>query len=201
MKRLLASVARLGERPGIRSLVLAALTVATVFLLWRSDEPPPVTDEAAELRGPAEPDGFIIDGHYRAYDEDGKLHVEIVSPRIEQFEQSNMATLVSPLAHLDGRGETAPWTLSADHGSLLQNENLLYLTGHVEIIRRAAGLETRLVTTELTLDSDQNIAYTDAPVEITDNYGRTRATGMKAWIDKRILELNSHVEGRYETTQ
>lgn len=200
MKRLLASVARLGERPGIRSLVLAALTVATVFLLWRSDEPPPVTDEAAELRGPAEPDGFIIDGHYRAYDEDGKLHVEIVSPRIEQFEQSNMATLVSPLAHLDGRGETAPWTLSADHGSLLQNENLLYLTGHVEIIRRAAGLETRLVTTELTLDSDQNIAYTDAPVEITDRYGSTRATGMKAWIDKRILELNAHVEGRYETT-
>lgn len=201
MKRLLASVTRLGERPGIRSLVLAALVAATAFLLWRSDEPPPLPQEAAALRGPAEPDNFIIDGHYRAYDEQGRLHIDIVSSRIEQFEQGQLATMVSPLAHIDGSGETAPWTISAEHGSLLQNENLLYLTGQVEIIRRAGGQESRLTTTELTLDSDQSIAYTDAPVEITDNYGRTRATGMKAWIDKRILELNSHVEGRYETTQ
>lgn len=200
MKQLLASAARLSERPGVRSLVLTALIAATVFLLWRSDEPPPVPEEAAALRGPAEPDGFIIDGHYRAYDEEGKLHVEIVSPRIEQFEQNSMATMISPLAHIDGRGEEAPWTVSANHGSLLQNENLLYLTGQVEVVRRAGDQETRLATTELTLDSDQNIAYTDAPVKITDRYGSTRATGMKAWIDKRILELNAHVEGRYETT-
>jgi lipopolysaccharide export system protein LptC len=36
-------------------------------------------------------------------------------------------------------------------------------------------------------------------VELTDSFSLTRATGMKAWIDDRILELDSDVEGRYET--
>jgi len=143
----------------------------------------------------------VVDGTYTAYDENGNLEVRFTSPRIEQFEEGNTATMVSPTARIQGEPGTEPWTISADNGRLRQNENLLYLTDNVRIIRPIGDREATLTTSKLSLDNDQNIIYTDAPVEITDRIGVTRATGMKAWINDRILELNSDVEGRYETVQ
>lgn len=195
------SLQEITERPLVRTLAVIALVAVALFLLWRSDEPPAPDPDAAALRGPAEPDGFVVDGTYTAYDENGNLEVRFSSPRIEQFEEGNMATMVSPTARIRGEPGTEPWTISADNGSLLQNENLLYLTDNVRIIRPIGDREATLTTSKLTLDNDQNIIYTDAPVEITDRIGVTRATGMRAWINDRVLELNSDVEGRYETVQ
>lgn len=201
MSNAVESLWQLTERPLVRTLALIGLIAAALLLLWRSDEPPAPDPEAAALRGPAEPDGFVVDGTYTSYDENGNLEVHFSSPRIEQFEEGNLATMISPTARLYGEPNTPPWIIEADNGSLLQNENLLYLTDNVRIIRQIGEREATLTTSKLTLDNDQSIIYTDAPVEITDRIGVTRATGMKAWINDRILELNSDVEGRYETVQ
>jgi lipopolysaccharide export system protein LptC len=173
--------------------------VAAVFLLWQSDEPPVIDDEAAALRGDAEPDGFVVNGNYTSFDESGKLKIRFSSPRIEQFEEGNLATMESPRAELYGGDNVLPWIVEAENGSLLQNQNLVYLTDNVRIQRSIGERNATLTTSTLTLDNDRGMVYTDAPVEIRDVTGITRATGMKAWIDERILELNSQVEGRYET--
>ncbi len=60
------------------------------------------------------------------------------------------------------------------------------------------GRSLTLTTSTLTLNNAERTVYTDAPVKLTDSFSLTRATGMKAWIDDRILELDSQVEGRYE---
>lgn len=190
---------RLADRPRIRALALAGTVIATVYLLWHSDEPSVVGDDAEELRGKAEPDGFIVNGHYVSYDDKGRPEVRFSSPRIEQFDSSGLATMVAPEAELYGEPESRPWTVSADNGSLLRNENLLYLTGNVHMVQSSGDRNITLTTQTLTLDNDTGTAYTDAPVEITDATGTTRATGMTAWLNKRVLELNSQVEGRYET--
>lgn len=192
----------LPDRPWLRTLALAGSLAAAMFLLWQSDEPPVIDKEAAELRGEAEPDGFVVNGKYRSFDEAGNLKISFTSPRIEQFEEGNLATMESPSAELysgDNGAGSGPWIVNAENGSLLQNEDLLYLTGNVRILRSVAGRETTLTTSTLTLDNDRGMLYTDAPVVISDVTGITRAVGMKAWIDERILELNSQVEGRYET--
>lgn len=187
------------DKPWLRTLALAATVVAAVFLLWRSDDPPVVDDEAAALRGDAEPDGFVVNGQYTSFDEAGNLKIQFSSPRIEQFEEGNLATMESPRAELYGDQEVLPWIVEADNGSLLQNQNLVYLTDNVRVQRTIGERDAILTTSSLTLDNDRGMVYTDAPVEIRDVTGITRATGMKAWIDERILELNSQVEGRYET--
>ena len=192
----------LPDQPLLRTLALAGTTIAAVFLLWQSNEPKVIDRQAADLRGDTEPDGFVINGEYTSFDEAGNLKVSFTSPRIEQFEESNLATMESPRAELygdAGGADALPWIVEAENGSLLQNENLLYLTGNVRILRSIGGRDTTLTTSSLTLDNDRGMAYTDAPVEIRDVTGITRATGMKAWIDERILELNSQVEGLYET--
>lgn len=190
----------LADRPWLRNLALAGTVVAAVFLLWRSDEAPVVDQEAAALRGEDEPDGFVVDGHYTAYDEAGNLEIQFVSPRIEQFDEENLATMESPRAKLYGGGaDTLPWIVEANQGRLLREQELVHLSGDVRILRSVGDRETTLTTTTLTLDNDRGMVYTEAPVEIRDVTGVTTATGMKAWIDERVLELNSQVEGYYET--
>lgn len=187
------------DRPRIRALALTATVIATVYLLWHSGEPSVISDNGEELRGKAEPDGFIVNGQYVSYDHNGRPEVRFSSPRIEQFDGNQLATMTAPEAELFGEPGTRPWTVSADNGSLLQDQNLLYLTGNVQMQQVSEDRNLMLTTQSLTLDNDTGTAYTDAPVEITDATGITRATGMTAWLNKRILELNSQVEGRYET--
>lgn len=189
----------LPHSPWLRTLALAGTVAVAVFMLWRSDETPVIDQQAAALRGETEPDGFVVNGHYSAYDESGHLEIRFASPRIEQFEDDNLATMESPRAELYGDAEALPWIVEADEGRLVQGQELVHLTGNVRILRSVGGRDTTLTTSTLTLDNAEGLVYTDAPVEIRDVTGVTTATGMKAWIDERILELNSQVEGYYET--
>lgn len=191
----------LAERPGLRMLALAVTIAAAAFLLWRGNEPPPPgsSSDARQLRGDAEPDGFVVNGRYTSYDTNGQRKVVFSSPRIEQFEEGGLAIMTSPSAELSGQTEGEPWIVNADKGHLRQSDDLLYLMGNVRVERMIGEREATLTTQSLTLDNQKGTAFTDDPVTITDNLGVTRAIGMKAWIDERILELNSQVEGRYET--
>lgn len=186
------------DRPWLRMLALGGTVVIAVFLLWRSDEAPVIDQEAVALRGDAEPDGFVVNGDYRSFDETGSLEIRFTSPRIEQFDEENLATMESPRAELYGDAEALPWIVEADQGRLMQNRELVYLTGNVRVLRSVEGRETTLTTPTLTLDNNKGLVFTDAPVEIRDVTGVTTAVGMKAWIDKRILELKSQVEGYYD---
>ncbi len=185
-------------RPWVRTLGLAGTVVALFFLLWQSDEPSEPVD-AATLRGESEPDGFVVNGRYLSFDETGRLTTRFQSPRIEQFESRSETIMESPRATLYGEPGTAPWRIQANEGRFLEAESLVYLIGDVQITREAEnGRPLTLTTTALTMDNAERTVYTEAPVELTDAFSLTRATGMKAWIDDRILQLDSQVEGRYE---
>ena len=185
-------------RRGFRTLALAGTIVALFFLLWQSDDPSEPVDATA-LRGESEPDGFVVNGRYLSFDETGRLTTRFQSPRIEQFDARNETIMESPMATLYGESGTAPWRVEANEGRFLEADNLVHLTGDVRVTREAEnGRPLTLTTTALTLDNSERTVYTEAPVEMTDAFSLTRATGMKAWIDDRILELDSQVEGRYE---
>jgi len=182
----------------VRMLALGGTIAATLFLMWQSDEPPGSQEKAKELRGPAEPDGFIIQADYRTWDAQGNPKIRMTSPRIEQFESNNLAAMEQPRATLHGEGDPVPWNIEADRGSLLQNDELVNLNGNVVIHRQFQGTDTTFETDELTMNNAEGTVYTDQPVTIIEPHGTTKATGMKAWLDNRILELNSQVEGHYD---
>ncbi|MFO7993694.1 MAG: LPS export ABC transporter periplasmic protein LptC [Marinobacter sp.] len=186
------------HRPWARTLGLAGAIVALLFLLWQSDDPSEPID-AESLRGESEPDGFVVNGHYLSYDESGRLTTRFRSPRIEQFEGRSETIMNSPRATLYGEEGSPPWQVQASEGRFLEADDLVHLTGDVRVIREAdGGRPLTLTTTALTLNNSERTVYTDKPVELTDAVSLTTATGMKAWIDDRILELDSQVEGRYE---
>lgn len=187
------------QRPRWRTIALLATVVATVALLWHSDNELPMPAQDSELRGDSEPDSFVVNALYTSYDEQGSVKIQFVSPRIEQFEANDYAIMVEPQATIQGQPGSEPWQLTAKHGKLRDGNSKLELEGDVRIVRQIGERSAILSTTVLTLDNRTNMAYTDAPVEIVDATGTTNATGMKAWLNERILELDSQVEGRYET--
>ena len=187
------------QRPRWRTIALLATVIATVALLWHSDNELPMPMQGSELRGDSEPDSFVVNALYTSYDEQGTIKIQFVSPRIEQFETTDYAIMAEPQATIQGQPGSEPWQLTAKHGKLRDGNSLLELEGDVRIVRQIGERSAILTTTTLTLDSRTNMAYTDAPVEIVDATGTTNATGMKAWLNERILELDSQVEGRYET--
>ncbi|WP_291830862.1 LPS export ABC transporter periplasmic protein LptC [Marinobacter sp.] len=185
--------------PRLRTLALAATIAATVFLMWQREEANDLLGDATELRGPSEPDSFVIEGRYTTWNEQGNLKMTLSSPRIDQFETSDHAIMNAPRARIYNEQGTDPWIIEADEGSLQQNDDRVVLTGNVIVLRQTADSEATLTTNSLTLDNKQGTVHTDQPVTITEPFGVTRATGMKAWVDQRVLELNSRVEGHYET--
>ena len=187
------------QRPGWRTIALLTTFIATAALLWHSDNDVPMPTQDSELRGDREPDSFVVDALYTSYDEQGTVKIQFVSPRIEQFEAGGYAIMAEPQATIRGKPGSEPWQLTAKHGKLLDNNSQLELEGDVRIVRQIGERSATLSTTRLTLDNRTNMAHTDAPVEIVDATGITYATGMKAWFNERILELDSQVEGRYET--
>lgn len=186
------------SRPWVRTLALVISIAVLISLLWQSDERiAPL--EAESLRGPTEPDGFVINGQYRSFDASGQLNTMISSPRIEQFEATKLATMVAPDATLLDKNTGTPWQLTADSGTFHEEKNLVELQGNVIVTRQLSeGHQGTLETEQLTLDNDKRTVYTDAPVTMTDGRSTTQATGMTAWIDDRILELKSQVIGLYE---
>ncbi|AMQ90898.1 LPS export ABC transporter periplasmic protein LptC [Marinobacter sp. LQ44] len=194
-------MSNIARKPLARTLALAVTALATVFLMWQDEEGENVRGDAAELRGPSEPDSFIIEGRYTTWDEQGNLKMSISSPRIEQFDDTNYATMNAPRARIFSEQATPPWIIEADEGSLRQDDDQVILTGNVVVLRQTDDSEATLKTESLTLDNRQGTVHTDQPVTITEPFGVTQANGMKAWVNERILELNSRVEGQYETVR
>jgi len=185
--------------PKLRTMALAATVIALVTVLWQSDEPT-TPMKAAALRGEAEPDSFVVGGRYLSFNETGQLTTRIKSQRIEQFESDNLTRMQQPRATLFGKAEDGSWEVEAEEGEFLEARGLMHLTGDVRIVRLADQQGPMSLSTQaLTLDNENRTIYTNEPVKIIDALGITRATGMKAWLDERILELNAQVEGRYET--
>src|SRR5690554_7027253 len=101
-------------KPWLRTLALAATVAATIYLMWQSGEPPVPDPEAAQLRGPAEPDGFVVAPDNRAWNEQGTLELPITSPRIDELDQDSSAGLSDRRAGLSGGGGAEPWIIEAD---------------------------------------------------------------------------------------
>ncbi|WP_148863424.1 LPS export ABC transporter periplasmic protein LptC [Marinobacter fonticola] len=186
------------NRLRLRHLGIAILSAVLIGLLWQSDEKRGI-DPAADLRGPQEPDSFVVNGEYRSFAETGQLSAVISSPRVEQFDEQSLADMEAPRARLIDVNTGLPWTLRANEGRYQLDSDIVRLSGDVVITRTLpSGSQGELKTPHLTLDNDKRIVHTDAPVVLTDPHGVTRATGMQAWIDERIMELKSQVEGQYE---
>lgn len=189
----------LRRKPLLTYVLIGLLTAGFLLIIWQ-DEERTIGTESADLRGPREPDSFIVNAVYRSYNSQGDLASRIESPRAEQFENDQYALMDEPRATVFEQETRLPWQIDARNGRYNLETELLRLEGDVEVLRENPGLApSRMLTERLTLDNRQRIVQTDAPVTLLDYRGTTDAVGMEAWIDERVIEFKSQVEGKYVT--
>ncbi len=178
---------------------LGLMAVVAALLLFRSDQTVSPTDAEA-LRGPDEPDGFIINGVYRSFDDSGYLSTQLQSQRAEQFDNERLVVMQSPSGVIFERESRLPWNIQAREGRYSMDEEILELNNDVIVERlRSEGQRSTLETSHLILDNQERIVHTEAPVTLRDELGTTDAVGMRGWLDDRVLEFKQNVRGEFHT--
>lgn len=178
---------------GIVGVVLLGLAL----LVLQEDDP--IRDTTAtDLRGPQKPDGFVVNATFRAFDSEGRLKSRIHTRRAEQFQDENRVTMERPRAMLMARNGGAPWFVRSRTGLYRPDVAKLMLEKEVRARHSSTGRGDVLILSErMTLDNNERIVQTDAPVTLIDRSSVTHAVGMTGWIDERAVRLENDVRSRY----
>ncbi|PAU78711.1 LPS export ABC transporter periplasmic protein LptC [Halovibrio salipaludis] len=178
---------------GIVGVVLLGLAL----LVLQEDDP--IRDTTAtDLRGPQKPDGFVVNATFRAFDSEGRLKSRIRTRRAEQFQDENRVTMERPRAMLMARDGGAPWFVRSRTGLYRPDVAKLMLEKDVRARHSSTERGDVLILSErMTLDNNERIVQTDAPVTLIDRSSVTNAVGMTGWIDERAVRLENDVRSRY----
>lgn len=178
---------------GIVGVVLLGLAL----LVLQEDDP--IRDTTAtDLRGPQKPDGFVVNATFRAFDSEGRLKSRIRTRRAEQFQDENRVTMERPRAMLMARNGGAPWFVRSRTGLYRPDVAKLMLEKDVRARHSSTERGDVLILSErMTLDNNERIVQTDAPVTLIDRSSVTHAVGMTGWIDERAVRLENNVRSRY----
>ncbi len=177
--------------------IVGVALLGLALLVAQEDDP--IRDTTAkDLRGPQKPDGFVINATFRTFDSRGQLKSRIRTRRAEQFREEDRVTMEAPRAMLMPRGEGTPWFVRARTG--LYRPGAATLTLEEDVRARHSNPErgdVLILSRRMTLDNNERIVQTDAPVTLIDRVSRTDAVGMTGWIDKRAIRLENDVRGQY----
>ncbi len=174
--------------------ILFALTAVGVYLIVQSLESKP-TQKALDTH----PDAYMINAVYEDYNNEGKLHAFLKTPKMTHFPEHDSSQFLSPDVVLYTKANV-PWHVTAKHGRSLNGTNKVYLWGDVFIHQppRPGSPETTITTSQLTIYPDRQYAETKKPVKITRPGSVTQGVGMTADFQNGIFKLLSHSRGHYD---
>jgi lipopolysaccharide export system protein LptC len=183
----------------VTTLALLALAVGVVQLLlwWLA----PSRGHRVQA-GPPRAAYVLQDFTLYSYGPDGKLVYRMQAPRLNRRQGDASLYLNQPSFLLASRNgsDTPPWTGQSDYGWVSANGDELKLQGRVELQRPAypGAAAARIATRDLTAWPPQNRVATDARVFVHQGTATMTATGMRARLDTKHLELLHDFHGTFQ---
>ncbi|MDD9962349.1 MAG: LPS export ABC transporter periplasmic protein LptC [Gammaproteobacteria bacterium] len=180
-------------------LAVGLLLLAFYLAPWRGTVPPGAPPP--ELAG--EPDIYMESAVINQFQDDGTLQYRLAAQQVRTFDADRHTLLIGPDFSL--YSPTAPpWRVSARRGDLhgLRDgaDGVLVLSG--EVVLHQTDPErgfTTVRTAELRVHPDPRYAETERDVMIETEAGRTFAQGLKADLERRILNLQADADGPVHT--
>ena len=134
------------------------------------------------------------------FDENGRLAYTFKSLKLshfrptDQIEDSYTSVTEPDIVFL---GNDKPWRMKAKLGRVQANQ-VITLSDGVELEHESInGSKTKMTTSELVIDTNNKVAYTDEAVTIVSNLGEITAVGMQADMSNKKITLLSRVRGRH----
>ena len=183
-------------------LAVGLLLLAFYLAPWRGAVPPgPLPPE---LQG--EPDIYMEGAVINQFQDDGTLQYRLTAQQVRSFDADRHTRLVGPDLRLYS-ATAPPWRVSARQGDLHGWRDgadgpggVLVLSGDV-VLRQTdpEGGFTTVRTAELRVHPEPRYAETERDVMIETEAGRTFAQGLKADLERRILNLEADADGPVHT--
>ena len=142
------------------------------------------------------PDSFVEDVDLAVMDELGYLRYRVKAKHMSHFPNEDILRLSQPDVNITRTGG-AVWQIVAERGEATTAGDQLWLLGAVDIRRPASaqGSAIHVVTSDLLVKPEDELAETDNAATITGDRYRINAIGMKAYFRTGRLELLSRVRG------
>jgi lipopolysaccharide export system protein LptC len=182
-----------GRQIVLYGLLLLLVTGSGWFLLQQETG---LQRTAASASGP---DAFVEELDLKVMNEQGQLEYRVVARRMTHYPNEERFNLEAPdIRILQPGGDS--WRIRSEQGETNEDADIIWLLGAVDIRRRqtAAGSALHIVTSDLLVKPEEELAETDNAATITSGQFRIEGVGVKADFRNDTLELGSSVRGRYD---
>ncbi|WP_458527232.1 LPS export ABC transporter periplasmic protein LptC [Onishia taeanensis] len=171
-------------------LALLLVVLGAVLALFEQRDgrtPGPVPMDSA-----GEPDFYLEGVTLTRFDDEGRPHQRLETPRLVHTPHNDMTRTETPRARLlDADGEL--WLASGQEGTLGAGGNPLVLSGDAQLTSPGEGWQ--LDTDVLHVDTDTNHAWSDSQAYITQPPQRMRGDTLDVWFDEDRMRLTGNVHG------
>jgi len=145
------------------------------------------------------PDAFVVDMDLKVMNEQGLLGYRVKARRMTHYPNGKRFMLESPdIKILQDNGDT--WRIVSERGETTEAADIIWLLGAVDIRRRRSASRgpVHIVTRDLEVRPEQELAETEQAATITADRFRVEGIGIKADFRNDTMELKSSVRGRYD---
>lgn len=149
-----------------------------------------------------DPDATVENFVARRFDENGKVKYRLISPFMMHFADDDSSELELPTL-VSYRPDAPPVTISGKHARVTTQGEVIYIWDSV-VINRAATQDRPAMTgtmPELIVQPNLGTAFTNSPVEITQDKSWIRGVGMQIDNNSATFVLQSQVTGLYFKTR
>ena len=179
------------------SMLLLAAAVAASWLLVQQPLPQDLT-RAEGQESESETGYYALHATVIGTQKNGDKLYELNARKILHYPHDNSVTLhdVHLRYHPEGN---VPWTLQSDSGRLPGGTDVIELSGNVRVVSHPDDESDQVVVTTTRLDifPEEDLATTEAAVDIRKGSHTLAGIGMKAYLKEERLELLSNVYGRF----
>ena len=145
-----------------------------------------------------DPDSIAENLLVRQFDEEGRVKYRLTAPYLEHFPDDDASELKKPTL-TQYRPDAAPVTVWGDNARVTSKGEVVFLWDDVKVVRAATVDRPEAVARmpDLTVHPDDGIAFTQSPVEITEDKSWVKGVGMRLDNNTSTFELQSQVTGLY----
>ena len=175
--------------------LLLVLTLA-LFSLWFQDlfKAPDIISKPKQAHFP---DYFMEDFSITSMNPQGHPAYILTAQRMDHFADDDSAELQRPV--FEFRGDRDHWKISAQRASITAERDVIHFYDDVQLVRSQSAQDKpmQIETSYLKIDTEQKVAETDRPAQLTSGGLELNTLGMMLDNNSGVLKLNAQVRGRY----
>jgi len=183
----------ISKLPLAAKLGIIAIVFVGLWLLLSEDQAEPYNIQYQTSRTS---DYAMTDFTMTVMDINGSPARVIKGDEMAHYPDNDSTEIIKPITEFIEPGQDT-WFIESELGHTQDDSDTILLTGNV-IITNKDNPSFQMLTEKLTLDTEQNTAYTDEHVTIHSPQGDTESVGLHAALNDETINLHSKVKGQYD---